>query len=118
MREAMRFYVELALAGPVKVLIGGNRYDHYQVNYALAAATPCYEQVLRVDPADLAPFRTANAAEIHDAVINLFHKWDNTRRRITSGRTASRWQPPPMATRSRSRMMMSSAPLPSMPPRP
>jgi hypothetical protein len=38
--------VELALAGPVKVLIGGNRYDHYRVNYALAAATPCYEQIL------------------------------------------------------------------------
>jgi hypothetical protein len=39
--------VELALAGPVKVLIGGNRYDHYRINYALAAATPCYEQVLQ-----------------------------------------------------------------------
>jgi hypothetical protein len=39
--------VELALAGPVKVLIGGNRYDHYLVNYALAAATPCYEQILQ-----------------------------------------------------------------------
>jgi parallel beta-helix repeat protein len=43
-----------------------------------------YEQVLRVDPANLAAFRQANAAEIHDGVINLFHKWDNTRRRITS----------------------------------
>ena len=39
--------VELALAGPVKVLIGGNRYDHYRVNYALAAATPLYEYILR-----------------------------------------------------------------------
>lgn len=38
--------VELALAGPVKVLIGGNRYDHYWVNYALAAATPRYEHIL------------------------------------------------------------------------
>jgi hypothetical protein len=38
--------VELALAGPVKVLVGGNRYDHYRVNYALAAATPRYEHIL------------------------------------------------------------------------
>jgi hypothetical protein len=38
--------VELALAGPVKVLIGGNRYDHYGINYALAAATSHYEYVL------------------------------------------------------------------------
>lgn len=38
--------VELALAGPVKVLIAGNRYDHYWVNYALAAATPRYEFIL------------------------------------------------------------------------
>jgi hypothetical protein len=38
--------VELALAGPVEVLIGGNRYDHYGINYALAAATPHYEQIL------------------------------------------------------------------------
>ena len=38
--------VELALAGSVKVLIGGNRYDHYRINYALAAATPLYEYIL------------------------------------------------------------------------
>lgn len=38
--------VELALAGPVKVLIGGNRYDHYRINYALAAATSRYEYIL------------------------------------------------------------------------
>ena len=38
--------VEMALEGPVKLLIGGNRYDHYWVNYALAAATPCYEHIL------------------------------------------------------------------------
>jgi len=38
--------VELALAGSVKLLIGGNRYDHYEINYALAAATPCYERIL------------------------------------------------------------------------
>jgi len=38
--------VELALTGPVKVLIGGNRYNHYWVNYALAAATTRYEHIL------------------------------------------------------------------------
>ena len=38
--------VELALAGSVKLLIGGNRYDHYGINYALAAATPYYERIL------------------------------------------------------------------------
>ena len=38
--------VELALTDPVKVLIGGNRYDHYRINYALAAATPFYEYAL------------------------------------------------------------------------
>lgn len=38
--------VELALQGPVKVLIGGNRYDHYGINYAVAAATSHYERVL------------------------------------------------------------------------
>jgi len=38
--------VELALAGPVKVLIGGNRYDHYRINYTLAAETPFYEYIL------------------------------------------------------------------------
>ena len=37
---------ELALDGPVKLLIGGNRYDHYGINYALAAATSCYEYIL------------------------------------------------------------------------
>jgi len=38
--------VELALAGPVKVLIGGNHYDHYGINYALAAASSHYEYIL------------------------------------------------------------------------
>jgi len=38
--------VEMALEGPVKLLIGGNRYDHYWVNYALAASTPYYEHIL------------------------------------------------------------------------
>jgi hypothetical protein len=38
--------VELTLTGPIKVLIGGNRYDHYGINYALAAATSHYEYIL------------------------------------------------------------------------
>jgi len=38
--------VQFALEGPVKLLIGGNRYDHYGINYAIAAASPHYEYVL------------------------------------------------------------------------
>ncbi|MBT7988931.1 MAG: hypothetical protein HN769_03520 [Anaerolineae bacterium] len=38
--------VELALIGPVRLLIGGNRYDHYGINYALAAITSHYEHIL------------------------------------------------------------------------
>ena len=38
--------VEMALAGPVKVLICGNRYNHYEVNYALAATTGDYKRIL------------------------------------------------------------------------
>jgi hypothetical protein len=45
-RKMHALIVELALTGPVRVLIGGNRYDHYVINYALAAATSCYEYIL------------------------------------------------------------------------
>jgi len=45
-RKMHALIVELALTGPVKVLIGGNRYDHYGINYALAAAASCYEYIL------------------------------------------------------------------------
>ena len=45
-RRMHALIVELALAGPVKVLIGGRHYDHYGVNYALAAATPYYDHIL------------------------------------------------------------------------
>lgn len=45
-RKMHMLIVELALAGSVKVLIGGRYYDHYGVNYALAAATPYYEHIL------------------------------------------------------------------------
>ena len=38
--------VELALTGSVKIIIGGNRYDHYGINYALAVATGQYERIL------------------------------------------------------------------------
>lgn len=38
--------VELALTGSVKIIIGGNRYDHYEINYALAATTRHYEHIL------------------------------------------------------------------------
>ncbi len=43
-----------------------------------------YEQTLRVTPADLKAFRDATAAEAKDAVVNFYHKWDNTRRRVES----------------------------------
>ena len=43
-----------------------------------------YEQVLRVDPRDLAAFRGLSAGEVGDAVINFYHKWDNTRRRVAA----------------------------------
>ncbi|MBC8334755.1 MAG: hypothetical protein HQ525_11930 [Anaerolineae bacterium] len=39
--------VELALLGPLKLLIGGNRYDHYGINYALAARSSRYEHILK-----------------------------------------------------------------------
>ena len=38
--------VQIALEGPLKLLVGGNRYDHYGINYAIAAATPHYEHIL------------------------------------------------------------------------
>jgi len=38
--------VELALSDSVRLLIGGGRYDHYGINYALAMATPRYERIM------------------------------------------------------------------------
>jgi hypothetical protein len=38
--------VALALENPVRLLIGGNRYNHYGINYAIAAASPHYEHIL------------------------------------------------------------------------
>lgn len=38
--------VQSALAGPVKLLVGANRYDHYGINYAVARLTGDYEAVL------------------------------------------------------------------------
>ncbi|MCX6951867.1 MAG: right-handed parallel beta-helix repeat-containing protein [Verrucomicrobia bacterium] len=43
-----------------------------------------YEQTLRLAPADLAAFRGASPADTKDVVIALYHKWDNTRRRVES----------------------------------
>lgn len=43
-----------------------------------------FEQTLRVVPADLSGFRGVTADEAKDAVVNLYHKWDNTRRRVES----------------------------------
>jgi hypothetical protein len=46
-RRMHELIIELALINPVRVLIGGNHYDHYGVNYALAMVAPrYYEQIL------------------------------------------------------------------------
>lgn len=41
-----------------------------------------YRQKLRVDPRELQAFTKASPAEARDAVVNFYHKWDNTRRRV------------------------------------
>jgi parallel beta-helix repeat protein len=41
-----------------------------------------FRQKILVDPQDLQAFADVAEAEAHDAVINFYHKWDNTRRRI------------------------------------
>ena len=45
--RTQQLIVTAALHEPVRVLIGGNRYDHYGVNYAIASATPAYEHIMR-----------------------------------------------------------------------
>lgn len=47
-----------------------------------------FRQKVRLAPADLALLSKAGATEVSDAVINFYHKWDNTRRRIESVDTA------------------------------
>ncbi|MGD8457579.1 MAG: hypothetical protein PVF83_14445 [Anaerolineales bacterium] len=39
--------VEAALQGPVRALLGGNRFSFYDIAYALAAETRRYEDILR-----------------------------------------------------------------------
>ena len=43
-----------------------------------------FRQKVRLAPADIALLQKASAAEVADTVINFYHKWDNTRRRIES----------------------------------
>ena len=43
-----------------------------------------FRQKLRLAPADIARLAQASPAETSDAIICLYHKWDNTRRRIES----------------------------------
>jgi len=43
-----------------------------------------FRQKLLVDPQDLRAFAEVSDKERQDAVVNLFHKWDNTRRRLES----------------------------------
>ena len=67
-----------------------NRGYHFMRNLeeeriaALDSGGTIYEQVVRVAAADLAVFHELPAAEAKDAVINFYHKWDNTRRRVES----------------------------------
>lgn len=44
--EMHRLLVEAALLGPVKILLGGNRFLFYEIAYALAAQTERYEEIL------------------------------------------------------------------------
>ena len=41
-----------------------------------------FRQKLRVDPRDLQGFAEVSETEARDAVVNFYHKWDNTRRRV------------------------------------
>lgn len=43
-----------------------------------------FRQKVRLAPDDLSLFRQASPEEVSRAVINFYHKWDNTRRRIES----------------------------------
>jgi parallel beta-helix repeat protein len=43
-----------------------------------------FRQKLRADPKDLQAFAEVSSADTQDAVVNFYHKWDNTRRRVAS----------------------------------
>ena len=43
-----------------------------------------FRQKILVDPKDLQAFAEVSEAEMQDAVVNFYHKWDNTRRRFES----------------------------------
>ena len=43
-----------------------------------------FRQKVRLAAEELELFRSASAAEISDAVVQFYHKWDNTRRRVES----------------------------------
>ena len=45
-QEIHRLIVQAALLGPVRVLLGGNRFSFYDIAYALAAETGLYEEIL------------------------------------------------------------------------
>jgi len=46
-QQMHKLIVEAALLGPVRVLLGGNRFSFYDIAYALAAETPQYEDILK-----------------------------------------------------------------------
>lgn len=45
--RTQQLIVSIALNTPVKLLIEGNRYDHYAINYAIASASSDYEHIMR-----------------------------------------------------------------------
>ena len=42
------------------------------------------EQIIRVDPKELAAFSEVKTSEAQDALVTFFHKWDTTRSRVES----------------------------------
>ena len=60
----------------------GQGYSFLQGMESETKAGEAYRQKLNVDPKDLQGFAEVSDAEARDAVVNFYHKWDNTRRRL------------------------------------
>ncbi len=60
----------------------GQGYSFLQGMESETKAGEAYRQKLSVDPKDLQGFAEVSDAEARDAVVNFYHKWDNTRRRL------------------------------------
>jgi hypothetical protein len=60
----------------------GQGYSFLKGMESESKAGEAYRQKLRVDPKELQGFAEVADAEARDAVVNFYHKWDNTRRRL------------------------------------